>query len=376
MESAYRRGSLIVLFTVLASGLLCLATARGPRGGTSAAQDLGDGAYDLGAFHLTERSGDAVTDATLADRVWIGSFIFTRCQLSCPRITSIMKSLQERLAGDDVLLVSLSVDPDHDTPAVLADYAKRFGAIAGRWLFLTGDHDAIYEMIAKRFHLTALTNPAPDPDGKDEAIVHSDRLALVDRGRIVGLFDSQDSKALDELITQAKRRALPRWVRALPAVNASLNGLCTILLLAGWVLIRRPGSDRSTRVAPAVFSASDALHHPATRGHVIAMALAVTAAALFLGSYLFYHFHAGSVAFRGQGPIRWLYFTILLSHTVLATLGVAPLVLITLYRALRGDFARHARLGQLTFPIWLYVSITGVVIYLMLYQMPVSTSTY
>ena len=374
MESAYKRGLFIVLFTVLASGLLCLATVQTPREGPTprAAQDLGEAAMDVGPFRLTERSGETVTDATLADRVWIGGFIFTRCQLSCPRITSIMKSLQERLADSDALLVSISVDPEHDTPAVLTDYADRFGAIAGRWLFLTGDHDAIYEMIAKRFHLTALTNPAPDPDGKDEAIVHSDRLALVDRGRIVGLYDSQDPAALDDLITKARRLGSPRWVRALPAVNASLNGLCTILLLTGLVLIRRPGSDRSSQVAPAVFSASEALRHPATRGHVIAMSLAVSVSALFLCLYLYYHFLTGSMAFRGQGPIRWLYFTILLSHTLLATFGVAPLVLITLYRALRGDFARHARIARLTFPIWLYVSITGVVVYLMLYQLPVS----
>jgi protein SCO1/2/putative membrane protein len=284
-----------------------------------------------------------------------------------------MKGQQEKLAGDDVLLVSVSVDPDHDTPNVLADYARRFGALPDRWWFLTGDREAIYKMIAERFHLTALTNPAPDPEGRDEAIIHSDRLALVDHGKIVGLFDSQESSALENLIAQARRRASPRWIRALPAVNASLNGLCTVLLLTGWVLIRRPGPDRSTRIAPAVFSAADALRHPATRGHVIAMALAVVAATLFLTSYLTYHFHAGSVAFRGQGPVRWLYFTILLSHTVLATFGVAPLVFLTLARALRGDFARHARIARITFPIWLYVSITGVVIYLMLYQMPTSS---
>jgi protein SCO1/2/putative membrane protein len=282
-----------------------------------------------------------------------------------------MKSLQERLAGTDVLLVSISVDPEHDTPAVLTDYAKRFGAIPGRWWFLTGDRDAIYEMIASRFHLTALTNPAPDPEGKDEAIVHSDRLALVDHGKVVGLFDSQEPKAIDDLIAEARRRSLPSWVRTLPAVNASLNGLCTVLLLAGWFLIRRPVANHAV---PPLATASEALRSPITRGHVAVMAAAFLASAVFLGCYLLYHYFAGSVAFRGQGALRWIYLTILLSHIVLAGLGVAPLALLTLYRALRGDFARHARLARLTFPIWLYVSITGVVIYLMLYRMPLPTS--
>jgi len=372
VEPSSRRGLLIVLYTVLASGVLCLAAVRSPRQ-AAAAQDLGDASMDVGPIRLTERSGETVTDASLSDRVWIGSFIFTRCTLSCPRISSIMKSLQERLAGTDVLLVSISVDPEHDTPAVLADYAKRFSADPRRWWFLTGDREAIYEMIAGRFHLTALTNPAPDPDGKDEAIVHSDRLALVDHGKIVGLYDSQEPTAIDNALAEARRRALPAWVRALPAVNASLNGLCTVLLLIGWVLIRRP---IAARTVPPLSSASEALRNPVTRGHVIVMSLAFAAAAAFLGSYLCYHYFAGSVKFRAGGAIQWAYLTILLSHVVLAALGVAPLALLTLYHALRGDFARHARLARLTFPIWLYVSITGVVIYLMLYQMPVSPNSF
>ena len=79
--------------------------------------------------------------------------------------------------------------------------------------------------------------------------------------------------------------------------------------------------------------------------------------------------------FRGVGPVRVAYFTILLSHTILATFGVVPLVALTLTRAIRSRFERHARIARVTFPIWLYVSITGVVIYVMLYQLPVSTAT-
>ena len=88
---------------------------------------------------------------------------------------------------------------------------------------------------------------------------------------------------------------------------------------------------------------------------------------LFLISYLTYHYHVGSIHFAGQGPMRPVYFAILISHTILAA-AIVPLALITLYRALRGRFDRHVRIARWTFPIWLYVSVTGVVIYGMLYH--------
>ena len=111
---------------------------------------------------------------------------------------------------------------------------------------------------------------------------------------------------------------------------------------------------------------------PRVRGHIVCMVLAVLTSAIFLGFYLVYHYQAGSMPFRGQGPIRWLYFTVLISHTFLATLGVVPLVLLTLLRALQRDFSRHRLIAATTFPIWVYVSVTGVLIYLMLYHLPVA----
>jgi protein SCO1/2/putative membrane protein len=330
---------------------------------------------ELGRFRFEERSGRTVTQDDLADRVWIGSFIFTRCPLSCPRISSVMKGLQEKLAGTSVLLVSLSVDPEHDTPSVLAEYASRFGADPDRWWFLTGERDSVYDLIQSKFKLTVIENPAPDPAGSTESILHSDRLALVDRGRVVGLFDSKEPSALEALVAQARKRATPSWVKVLPSVNACLNALCATLLFAGWSLIRRRPVDLATDAAPAVpcpDRPSPILRSPPVRLHILCMALAVLTSALFLASYLVYHYHAGSVAFRGEGPFRWLYFTILLSHTLLATFGVVPLVALTLVRALRREFSRHARIAALTFPIWLYVSVTGVLIYLMLYHLPVT----
>jgi uncharacterized membrane protein YozB (DUF420 family) len=137
-------------------------------------------------------------------------------------------------------------------------------------------------------------------------------------------------------------------VTDLPALNACLNATSAVLLATGYVLIRR-----GRRVA-----------------HKRVMLAALVSSALFLTSYLVYHAHVGSVRFRGQGPVRTLYFTILLTHTVLAVV-IVPLVGMTLVPALRGRFDRHRRLARITLPLWAYVSVTGVVIYWMLYRLRV-----
>ena len=132
----------------------------------------------------------------------------------------------------------------------------------------------------------------------------------------------------------------------LPAVNATLNGIATCFLIVGWIFIRRRDIRR----------------------HRFSMLAAFTTSALFLTSYLVYHANAGSVPFQGQGAIRMVYFAILITHIVLAAV-ILPLALITLSRALSERFDRHRQIARWTLPIWLYVSVTGVVIYLMLYQM-------
>jgi len=133
-------------------------------------------------------------------------------------------------------------------------------------------------------------------------------------------------------------------LRALPTFNAIMNATCGALLVAGFVLAR----------------------NKAIRAHLTVMSTALVVSTLFLGSYLYYHARAGSVSFAGQGWIRPVYFAVLLSHTVLAA-AIVPLVLIVVYRAARGQFDRHRRIARWTLPLWLYVSVTGVVIYLMLY---------
>jgi uncharacterized membrane protein YozB (DUF420 family) len=135
-------------------------------------------------------------------------------------------------------------------------------------------------------------------------------------------------------------------VRDLPALNAVLNGTSGLLILAGWVLIRR-----GRRLA-----------------HKRVMLAAVACSAVFLVSYLTYHFQVGSVRFQGRGPIRTVYFAILISHTILAA-AIVPLVLITVSHGLRERFDRHRRIARVTLPLWAYVSVTGVVIYWMLYRL-------
>ena len=130
-----------------------------------------------------------------------------------------------------------------------------------------------------------------------------------------------------------------------PAINASLNGASAVLLLTGRAFIKRGNM----------------------RAHRAFMIAAVTTSSLFLISYLYYHYHVGSVRFQGQGWSRPLYFSILISHTILAA-TIVPLVIITLSRGLRARYDRHRAIARWTYPLWLYVSVTGVVIYFMLYQ--------
>jgi uncharacterized membrane protein YozB (DUF420 family) len=130
----------------------------------------------------------------------------------------------------------------------------------------------------------------------------------------------------------------------LPALNATLNGIAGLFLLAGYYFIRRRQIAR----------------------HRAAMLGAFAMSTLFLISYLTYHANIGSKPYTGVGPIRTVYFTILITHIVLAA-AIVPLALTTLFRGLRRDDARHRRIARITWPIWMYVSVTGVVIYLMLY---------
>lgn len=135
-------------------------------------------------------------------------------------------------------------------------------------------------------------------------------------------------------------------ISALPTVNATLNAIAGVCLVIAWVFIRQRRIDAHRRMMLAAFATST----------------------LFLVSYVIYHANAGSRPYHGTGWMRTLYFSILIPHVILAA-AVVPLALITLRRGLRRDDVRHRRIARITLPIWLFVSVTGVIVYLMLYRL-------
>ena len=156
------------------------------------------------AFSLTDHRGQPVTRATLAGSVWIADFIFTRCAGQCPMMSAQMASLKRALQGaPGIRLVSFSVDPSHDTPQRLADYAVHYGALDRRWLFMTGEPAAMTSLVQDGFHLgIGLDGSAREP------ITHSVRLVLVDQqGLIRGYYDATDAAAMAQLQRDARRLA-------------------------------------------------------------------------------------------------------------------------------------------------------------------------
>ena len=135
-------------------------------------------------------------------------------------------------------------------------------------------------------------------------------------------------------------------VSDLPALNATLNAISTVLLVTGYVFIRRGQRQK----------------------HKACMIAALAVSAMFLTSYVIYHSQVGSVPFKGTGWIRTLYFAVLIPHVILAA-AIVPPILITVSRGLSAKYDKHRRIARWTLPLWLYVSVTGVIVYLMLYQM-------
>ncbi len=361
----------------LALTLLAGALAAAPTVRATAIEDLGP----VRDFTLTERSGRKIRKADLLGKVWVADFVFTRCTGPCPKVTLTMQRLQEELASvPNFRLVTFTVDPEHDQPEELKRYADAFGADPDRWLFLTGPASYIYDIMEKGFRL-----PRPiRPSGKSlPEVEHSTRLVLVDeKGHIRGYFDGlpetpppsasesdaqkqqQQRQAQDDFEINLKR--LKRLVNHLayrppkylpqdmPRFNAALNALCALLLIIGYIVMR------SRRI----------------QLHGAIMLLALMISAVFLASYLYYHIvirHGRPTAFQDEaiGAPEWMrrvYIFILGSHTMLAAL-VAPLAPAVAYLAWKGRIANHRRLARWTWPMWLYVSITGVAVYWMLYRL-------
>lgn len=135
------------------------------------------------------------------------------------------------------------------------------------------------------------------------------------------------------------------YISYLPHLNACLNGTSALLLFTGYTFIR----------------SRNVTAHRACQIAALGISL------LFLASYLTYHYNHGSTRFQGTGLVRTFYFTVLTSHTILAIV-IVPLVILTFYRAFKGEFSKHRRIARVTLPLWLYVCVTGVIVYLMLYQ--------
>jgi protein SCO1/2/putative membrane protein len=321
----------------------------------------------VGDFRLTERSGRTVTAADLDGKVWVASFVFVRCTAGCPQVTTTMKQLQDDLRDlPDFRLVTFTVDPGHDTAAVLARYADAFGADRDRWLFLTGPEAELARLLRDGFHVHAARRPwwRQRPGYQ---VDHWTGLVLVDRhGHIRGTCSGLRPERMSEADFQAEVAALEAKARELhqegrrgagldfPFVNAVLNAASGALLLLGYAAIRLR-----------------------RRGlHVACMLSALCVSAVFLTSYLYYHIavrHGQPTRFADQAPgapgwAPYAYLTILATHTVLAVV-VTPAALYAAYLGLRDRLTRHVWLARWVLPVWLYVSVTGVVVYVMLYRL-------
>jgi len=321
-----------VLLALLGAWLVYLASAGAPpRYG------------EVPAFSLTAHDGSSFTRETLRGQVAVVDFIFTRCTGTCPAMTTQM-ALMQAAAPAGTRFVSFTVDPQFDTPEVLSRYARDHRAREG-WWFVTGAASSLYTLATQGFSLMAMELPEDERKATDDGpFLHSSKLVLLDSNAwIRGYYDSEDPVARRRLLRDAARLG-PYGV--LPRVNASLNAASAILLLCGYFLVR---SGR----------------RPAHRNCMVG---ALLSSVLFLTSYLDYHAHVGSVRFPAEGALRTCYLAILASHTVLAA-AIVPLVALTVTRAARARFDAHRRIARLTLPLWGYVSVTGVVVYWMLYQL-------
>ena len=347
-------------------------------------------------FELAECRGRTVSKADLLGQPGLAAFTFTRCAGPCPIVNAEMKKLQEATRDIPLRLVSITVDPARDTPDVLKFHADQLGADPDRWWFLTGDKTDIFKLITGGFRVRVEDDPNPKPGFE---VIHSIEIMHVnEQGVVVGRYNARDDVQMARLkrvvlgkLTpeEAQRlndapvapksdhagptsgaedpsdsepvgveiqtlpRPVPEWVLRLPSVNALLNGLATLCLIVGYVLIRRG----------------------ARSAHASAMISAFITSAVFLGTYLTYHIAlrhytgSGSQPYQGPESLRIPYYCILIPHIALAPFATG-LALVTLKEAWKKNWPQHRWLARITFPIWLYVSVTGVIIYLMVYHLP------
>jgi protein SCO1/2/putative membrane protein len=338
---------------------------------------------------LLDHLGRPVSRESLRGKPWIANFIFTRCAFECPLLLRNTYSFHRDLVDVDFRIVTITVDPKYDTVEVMQKQSQVFGVDPERWLFVTGEPAKVYELIRTGFKQAAWENVGTNRQPGME-FAHSLNMIHVDaEGRIIGKYDGRREADLGvlrrvlkgEIDTPARHRPvaittappasadvsrapaagaapgeLPAWAQRLPATNAMLNTLATVLLIGGLSAIRM----RNVRL------------------HRKLMLFAFGASIAFLGCYLAYHWalqeYTGSAGRKYAGPesLRTVYYGVLISHVVLA--AVTPIGAVTaLWFAFRKQWSRHRRVARVIFPIWLYVSITGVLIYWMLYHLPAAT---
>ncbi|MCB9913812.1 MAG: DUF420 domain-containing protein [Planctomycetes bacterium] len=340
----------VLLLLALLLLAACTTRAAQDAGGLAAAPDSEAAFGRVGEFALVDQDGAPRTSADLRGRPQLFGFFFTSCTGPCPVLTANMRRAQERLADVDAGLVSISVDPEHDTPEVLRAYAESYSADLACWCFLTGDEAAIHALMRRDFALGV--DKLPDADAVAALrVTHATRLVAVDaEGRIRGYYDGESAEGLDAAVARMRFLAgAARPTSRLPLVNATLNGLAALLLLWGWVAIRRGRRELHGRIMSAAFLVS----------------------AAFLGCYLYYHvvvipLQHGPTRYNATGALKVVYLALLATHVVGAAVNL-PMVLVTLWRAHKERWEAHARLARKTWPLWMYVSVTGVLVYLMLY---------
>jgi cytochrome oxidase Cu insertion factor (SCO1/SenC/PrrC family) len=166
------------------------------------APDLSDRLFPIPPFELRDENERTVTDVTLRGKPWIAAFIFTNCAGTCPMMSKHMATLQRKIANPDVRLVSFTLDPARDTPAVLKTYAQKIGAAEGRWFFLGGTHQQMQDL-AHGMKIS-VADPAP---GSDQ-ILHSSKFLLIDRTNTArGIYDGTSEETLDKLAADAEKLA-------------------------------------------------------------------------------------------------------------------------------------------------------------------------
>ena len=329
----------------------------------------------VGEFSFTERSGRTVTREDLVGRPWVATLFFTTCSGPCPALMgNISARLAQPLAELGVPIVSFTVDPETDDPERLTAYADNLGADPEGWLFLTGPELELHAFVQRELKLAvapapeAHEVPADAADRLDQRLeaTHATKLVAIDaEGAIAGYYECGGEAGLSPEEVDASfarlRSRLEHLVRAgregsneralgLPLVNASLNGLAALLLILGLRAIRSGRRER----------------------HAFLMRGAFLVSAAFLACYLYYHAvvlpaSGGPTRYNGSGFLKVAYLLLLASHVILAAVNL-PMVLMTLWLAHKESWERHKRWARWTYPLWLYVSVTGVLVYLVLYH--------